>query len=987
MDMLDAVEPLRVARAEFVTWALIIQAAVMVAISAAISVTQMLLAPKPKPPGRNPFGRQTGGLVTTAQAINHWRIAYGECRVAGAILYPGSSHANDRYHQVTAVVAHEAHALGTVILGDRPVYDDLLDADGFTTEGWFFGLSRGHVLRVQKKLGTADQTAFADLVADSGGEWSNDHRARGHALVYTTYLFAPGVYPGGPPNVTVIGRWKKVKDVRDGVTRYTPNLALCLRDYLLIPKLLGGFGAAPEECDNDADWIAAANICDEFVASPTTGDAAIMHNAVGVDVANNYVTVDGKILRLQRGDRVEVASTGAVPAGIPSPAYAIPWHELEAYTSPLTPGIPRPPAVKFASSYANALAGTAVDIADAGSGAITITKTGEPRYVLCGAFSTDQNPRKIVEEMLASCGGRLVYAGGKFRLTGLAWEAPALTLHEDDLRASIKVRSKRSRRDRFNALKGTYQNPVNLGQPSDYPAVTAAVYVQQDNDETIFNELDQPYTPRAGQAQRAAKIVLARNRFERTVTFPAKLTAYDCRAGDVIAITNARRGWVAKPFEVLDRKPVIVQGEDGEGPYLGIDLVLNEASEDGYAWASTEEQADPPVIEPTLPDWNHIPSPGAPDIAESLYEGREGSDVKARVTLTWAASGSSLISGYEAEFKLSAASTWTVAGRAPPEIRTIHIDDVDPGIYDLRVRAVTAIGAASEWSTVSNRAILGLAAPPVAITGLTGQSLGGQFILRWTLHADADVRRGGHIEFRHSPSVSGSSASETTTIGDAVDGRTTQAVLPFKDGTYYARALDKLGNAGPWASVSTIGSTVLAWSTIGSVQEDGAFPGTHSSTVKIGSTLTLDGSAAMDSWGLVDDIANWDAEGGIAASGTYTWSAGIDLGSVQRFRARLHILCSTVNILDLIDSRTGNIDDWDDFDGAIAPGAADAWTEIRVTNDDPAGAPTWSAWQRLDVAEFNARAIDRPRTQLRSYDSAYRPEITQLRLFAEDPSL
>jgi hypothetical protein len=100
---------------------------------------------------------------------------------------------------------------------------------------------------------------------------------------------------------------------------------------------------------------------------------------------------------------------------------------------------------------------------------------------------------------------------------------------------------------------------------------------------------------------------------------------------------------------------------------------------------------------------------------------------------------------------------------------------------------------------------------------------------------------------------------------------------------------------------------------------------------------------------------------------------------VDNVRLTSVIQASVVNVNDLIDSRTDNIDTWLDFDGSGGGGSADAWVELRHTDDDPAGAPTWTSWKRLDAAEFEARAFQY-RAQLRSYDPAYNIHITQLRV-------
>jgi hypothetical protein len=59
----------------------------------------------------------------------------------------------------------------------------------------------------------------------------------------------------------------------------------------------------------------------------------------------------------------------------------------------------------------------------------------------------------------------------------------------------------------------------------------------------------------------------------------------------------------------------------------------------------------------------------------------------------------------------------------------------------------------------------------------------------------------------------------------------------------------------------------------------------------------------------------------------------------------------------MVDSRTDPIDNWGLVDGdPIEDAEVSLW--VRHTDDDPAGAPAWSAWERLGhVADFNFRAF------------------------------
>ena len=92
-------------------------------------------------------------------------------------------------------------------------------------------------------------------------------------------------------------------------------------------------------------------------------------------------------------------------------------------------------------------------------------------------------------------------------------------------------------------------------------------------------------------------------------------------------------------------------------------------------------------------------------------------------------------------------------------------------------------------------------------------------------------------------------------------------------------------------------------------------------------------------------------------SGTYYFTQGIDLGSVKNVRLTNRLGIAIYNVNNYIDSRISNIDDWEDFDATLN-GGADATVYVRHTDDNPGVSPvSWSSWERLDSAEFEARAF------------------------------
>ena len=614
------------------------------------------------------------------------------------------------------------------------------------------------------------------------------------------------------------------------------------------------------------------------------------------------------------------------------------------------------------------------------------------RYTANGSFSLDQAPVEAMDDLVSAMAGVMTVQGGLFRgFAGAATVATA-TLDEGDLRGEIEVDTGPSRTDRFNTVKGTYIDPVSLVQTS-FPQVSAAAYVTADNGEELAEEIELRFTSDTHTAQRIARLVLDGHRQGIQVRFPAKLTALDIAVWDVVSVTIAQLGWSAKEFRVLGWSL---------NSQAGIDLVLQEEASAIYTFDIDEEVLVDPAPDTTLPSAFQVPQPGVPTVTESLYETRDGPGVRARVTVSWMLASAAFVRDFQVEYKLSGATSWTIAGRT--QAQTFDINDLAPGRYDFRVKAINTMGVSSPYATITNRSIFGLAAAPADITGLTIAALGGSAILRWDRHPDLDVRIGGRIEFRHSPVQVNAAWGSSVSIGNAVTGDQTVAVLPLKPGTYLAKAVDSTGQKSESATqIPTRAAQVLAFANVDTATEHPTFSGIHDGTVAVGGLLRLDRGGTVDDIGgsttlqgftdTFDEVENLDRLGGTLTEGTYYFAAGIDVGSVMRLRLRSVVASQIILSDEEFDSRVEPMDEWEDFDGILAgsPDGDSAGAEgdcqvwYRSTLDDPNGSPVvdWSEWNRLDAAEDEARAFEF-RADIMTMDAAFNIQVSQLSVAVDE---
>lgn len=578
------------------------------------------------------------------------------------------------------------------------------------------------------------------------------------------------------------------------------------------------------------------------------------------------------------------------------------------------------------------------------------TVDSQKRYTCNGNFVTSFEPNQVISDLLTSMGGLLWYSQGKWRMKAARYTTPTITLDENDLRSGISLSTRHSRRSNFNTVKGKFKGAESDWQEADYPVVSDPAFVAADNN--LINTLDfsLPFTTSSKTAQRIANIALRRNREQLTFSASFGLKAFQVDVGDFVYINNTRFGWSNKAFEVTNWTFGLTEGLD-----LQVQMTLREISSAVF----TDESAS--IFENNN---TTLPNPFlAPAIGIAL--GSEVRIINEHITnaiyVDVTSSTPFTVERVEVQFKKSSDTDWSVVGVG--DLGRFEILDVFDDFYDIRARAYSFLGVKGDWVNYTNFVVAGLAFPPADVTGLSAQLNGATVNLNWNPVPDLDL---SFYRIRHSVDETGADWAGAVTYVEKVPRPGASVAVPAKPGTYMIRAYDKTGNiSGNFTSVTVPAAALETFATTLTDTEDPTFPGTKIGCSVVGSNLeitTVSGTAPF--------------------TATYEFSGYIDTGSVRRFRSRVDVDISRVdrsaglwdNLPGLFDALPGL---FDDFTGGSQIDDTNVVVYIATTQDNPAGTPTWSAWQELKVGDFYARAA-KYKIELSSRSVNITPSITSL---------
>jgi len=614
-------------------------------------------------------------------------------------------------------------------------------------------------------------------------EWDSDCKLLGISYIYVRYEYDQDAFADGIPNVTALIKGKKVYDPRTSTTVWSSNPALCLRDYLTSP-----YGLAEDTANIDDTVIStAANVCDQMSEKSTfiTAGAFVVGNEYKIRSGTGFTSI------------------GAADNNV---------------------------GTIFTATGVGTGSGTAYD----------------RRYTLNGAFVTSVTPSDILQDLTGAMGGFLWYSQGKWRMKPAYYTSPVINLTDDDLRSTLTISTRHSRRDNFNVVKGTYRGPETSYQITDYPQVTnvtdagdfatgspytitelgdtdwnvaagttgvtyaegdtftaaaagsgtgkADAFLGADNGQESVADLELPFTNSFSEARRIGLISLERNRQQLQVQASFGMRAFEVQVGDVVTITNSRFGWTNKPFEVL----TWVFGPQSELD-LAVTMTLRETS--STVFDEVDDGAALELDNTTLASAFDVQTPTLATPTTSAILNADGTAVPT-IVFTWSVTTDALVDQYEFQWKKSTDTEYNSSILTGKEFTLFPA--ISGVTYNYRVRAFSFLGVRSAFASGSIAAPQDTTAPsdPTSFTATGGfQSIR----LDWTNPTNSDLRfiRIWVTDTNVAPNYGSVTPDFTSLTDDFTHSKLGNAVTKY----YWIKAEDYSGNQS--GAVGSASATTL----------------------------------------------------------------------------------------------------------------------------------------------------------------------------------
>jgi hypothetical protein len=370
-----------------------------------------------------------------------------------------------------------------------------------------------------------------------------------------------------------------------------------------------------------------------------------------------------------------------------------------------------------------------------------------PQWTQHMRFDTSTSPGDQLAMMMPSAAGRLSRVGGGWMIYPAYWQGPSFSFDQSALVGPVQWTPYRSFKDLFNCVNGTYTAPnypystKNTGgipgqlydkngwyygtiddvwpfafQPTSFPqyaqdvlhGYSANEWLEYDGGTVLPKELSLHGVLDIVQAQRASKVVLLRNRYQASGSFPMQLAAWQMQPTDVMAFSMPALGLADAILEV-DSIHFMVEEQEHEGGVeaggskamaITLQVSVNQTDPSIYEWSEDEELTAYDV--PAAP--SQIPYQAAPPtgmtVASSPATAYIGTDgvTHPRALVSWTAPEDITVKQIQLQYQLEGATAWTDGGTVDVSLFSAYVGPLVSGLsYNFQIRSLRGNGASSDW--------------------------------------------------------------------------------------------------------------------------------------------------------------------------------------------------------------------------------------------------------------------------------------------------
>lgn len=335
----------------------------------------------------------------------------------------------------------------------------------------------------------------------------------------------------------------------------------------------------------------------------------------------------------------------------------------------------------------------AIAAANACDELIALAAGGSEKRYRCGLVaSCGANNRDVIEPLLAAMAGKMIHAGGIYRIQAGVAQTSVASITDADMIAAEPLQTvpKKPRSQLVNAVYGSCIDPDLGHQLKPLPGRTSSSDEAEDGGIRLPVTLELSSVWSRTQGQRLMEIERKRARRQETASLVLRARYSVIEVGDWIAFTSARRGYSAKTFEVVS---------SSRRPDHQIDMSIREIDAAFDDWSTGDELADNASsdLPPGEPGTASLSAGTLSNIVAVTASGEE----RPGLSLTWTPPDDTTFVELVLEYRRVGDTLALERRIADPEAGVYSwLDGVQGGdTYEARILPVTAPAREATWST------------------------------------------------------------------------------------------------------------------------------------------------------------------------------------------------------------------------------------------------------------------------------------------------